>query len=244
MDAVVALMDDEAGQVRVAAVEALAHLRTDKALAALRRAAASPDADLQRAALLGLGTQRQAQSLPALLAALESKDAATRLVGVSALAAFAPPGPTGAEVLPALARAAHDPDESVRTAAMGFLAARQEPAATALLVGLLAQPAARAAALAALAQPVPGRIAGLQAGLESADDELAPLVVAALARMGRADATAALVDALTGPNAHSRRAAAGALAQLGPGAHSELARAAAEDPDPEVRRLCAEALGR
>nr|WP_153868780.1 MULTISPECIES: HEAT repeat domain-containing protein [Myxococcaceae] len=248
VDEVVALMDDEAGQVRVAAVEALAHLRTPAALAALRRAASAPDADLQRAALLGLGAQRQVDSLPALLSALDAPDAATRLVAVSALAAFGGNAPGGGggppEVLPALGRAAHDPDESVRTAALGFLAAREEPAATALLVGLLAHPAARAAALSALAQPVPGRIAGLQAGLESADEEVAPLVVAALARMGRADATAALVDTLKGGHAHSRRAAASALAQLGPAAHAALASAAEEDPDPEVRRLCTEALGR
>ena len=239
VDAIVALMDDEAGQVRVAAVEALAAFRTPQALAALRRAASSPDADLQRAALLGLGSQAQPDALPALLAALDAQDPATRLVAVSALEGFRDP-----EVLPALARAARDVDESVRTAALGFLATREEPQATATLVGLLAHPAARAAALAALAQPVPGRIAGVQATLEAADEELAPLLVSALARMGRADATAALVDTLTGGHVHSRRAAAAALAALGPSAHAELERAAAEDPDPEVRRVSSEALGR
>ncbi|HET9449877.1 MAG TPA: HEAT repeat domain-containing protein, partial [Aggregicoccus sp.] len=125
------------------------------------------------------------------------------------------------------------------------LAALRPAAARALLDYRVRRlPAARAAALAALAQPVPGRIAGVQATLEAADEELAPLLVSALARMGRADATAALVDALTGGHVHSRRAAAAALAALGPSAHAELERAAAEDPDPEVRRVSAEALGR
>jgi HEAT repeat protein len=63
--------------------------------------------------------------------------------------------------------------------------------------------------------------------------------------MHRADADAAILTALCSQNDAARRAAAAALAAAGdPGAHPALQRAAATDPDPEVRRICALALPR
>ena len=51
---IAALLGDQAGQIRAAAVEALSHLQSSVAFEALREAAGSSDPDMQRAALVGL----------------------------------------------------------------------------------------------------------------------------------------------------------------------------------------------
>ncbi|RKH58757.1 HEAT repeat domain-containing protein [Corallococcus aberystwythensis] len=239
-DAIVALANDDAGQVRVAVVDALAHMHTESAMAALRRAASSSDADVRRAALLGLGVARRPDALPVLLEAVHSDDPATRLVALSAVAEYDAP-----ETLPALLRAAGDRDDSVRSAAVGFLATRTGTHATQQLVSLLGDVMLREQVVSALALPVEGRLPGLMAALEVADDATAPLLVAALARMRRADARAALMQSLIGASPSGRRAAAPAVAALGTvEAREALDRAAHRDEDPEVRRACLLALGR
>jgi HEAT repeat protein len=57
-------MADVTGQVRVAAVESLAHLDDARAEDALVEAARSDDLDMRRAALLGLGISRRPRALP------------------------------------------------------------------------------------------------------------------------------------------------------------------------------------
>src|SRR6185503_11611822 len=74
-NAISRLLEDSAGQVRVAAIEALSHLRGEIAFEGLRRAAASTDADVLRAALVGLGISRRPEAEPLLLEALKSADA-------------------------------------------------------------------------------------------------------------------------------------------------------------------------
>ena len=258
--AVIHLLHDPAGQVRVAAVEALSRFKSPLALDALKAATLDEDPDIQRAALVGLGVARDRDSLPVMLAATASEDPATRLVALSAISGFASP-----EVLSALARAAHDPSENVRTAAIGFLAAVPGAAATQLLAGLLrdaapaysAQPhaptldaaehdsAGRAsmrpdAIVTALATHNEGRIPGLLAALETADDETAPELAAALARQRRPESLAALVALMTMPNLPARKAAAVTLAGLSTReALDVVATAAINDPDPEIRQICA-----
>ncbi|RKG61893.1 HEAT repeat domain-containing protein [Corallococcus sp. AB011P] len=239
-DAIVALANDDAGQVRVAVVDALAHMHTESAMAALRRAASSADADVRRAALLGLGVARRPDALPVLLEAVHSEDPATRLVALSAVAEYDAP-----ETLPALLRAAGDRDDSVRSAAVGFLATRTGSHATQQLVSLLGDVMLREQVVSALALPVEGRLPGLMAALEVSDDATAPLLVAALARMRRADARAALMQSLIGASPAGRRASAPAVAALGTvEAREALDKAAHRDEDPEVRRACLLALGR
>ncbi|WP_224244867.1 HEAT repeat domain-containing protein [Hyalangium gracile] len=239
-DAIVALANDDAGQVRVAVVDALAHLHTESAMAALRRAAASEDSDVRRAALLGLGVSKRPDALPVLLEAATQGDPATRLVALSAVAEYDAP-----ETVTALLRAAGDPDESVRSAAVGFLATRSGTSATQALVSLLGDPALRERVVSALALPAEGRIPGLLTALEAADEAVAPLLVAALARMQRADARAALLTALGSSSPAGRRAAATAVAALGTvEARELLEKTAAQDDDPEVRRACLLALSR
>ncbi len=231
--AVAALLDDPAGQVRVAAVEALSHLRSDAAHAALCAAAVSAEVDVKRAALIGLGIAGRNESLELLMKATTSEDAATRLVALSALAELtAPP------VLPMLARAVSDADESVRTAALGFIASRPGADATRLLIGFLADENVREKARGALTVPVQGRVEGLLQALEGADDELAPQLTSVLARLNRADATAALEQAATLKTTAARKAAATTLAALGKRSSIDILKAlAASDPEPEVRRV-------
>jgi HEAT repeat protein len=237
---IVGLLDHPAGQVRVAAVEALAHLQTPEARHALRAAVSSPDADVRRAALVGLGMSRHEEALPILVDAARSADLATRLIALSALADQDRP-----EVLPVLLQAANEPEETIREAAISRIAEWNGPGATHVLVGLLGSQVTRERALEGLTLPAPGRIAGILAALEGADGELAGLLVSALARMNRAEGRAAIVSALEMSSTFPRRAAAEALGALAVREGTDaLARAAEHDPDPEVRRLASLALSR
>jgi HEAT repeat protein len=237
-DAIGALLKDETGHVRVAAIEALALLRGDRALEALHAAVDSPDADLQRAALLGIGAVKNPSSVPVVLRALSSPDAATRLVALSALAEF---GERAA--LPGIRDALSDADESVGGAAIGLLASLRGVEATQALLGAIENPVLHDRALAALATPVEGRVERLASALRTASADLAPHIVSALARMRRADSSAALEDAFGGASAPTRRAIAPALVALGmPTARRLLERAATADEDPQVRNVCAALL--
>lgn len=239
-DEIVRLVDHPSGQVRVAAVEALAYLQTRVAREALRAASASPDADVQRAALVGLGMARQQDAVPILVDAARSGERATRLIALSSLADQGSP-----EVLPVLLEAATDPDESIREAAISRIAEWNGPGATNVLVGLLANPLTRERAVDALALPAPGRIQGILAALDGAEGDVPALLVSALARLDRPDGRAAIVSALEMRSTAARRAAAEALAALDVREGTDaLSRAAEHDPDPEVRRLANIALSR
>jgi HEAT repeat protein len=240
-DAVVTLLSDPAGQVRVAAIEALSHLPSESAILALRRSARADDPDVRRAALLGLGLAGDQTSLPTLLDAAEEGDAPTRLIALSALANFHDP-----RVTAALAAAARDSDEAVRTAAVGFLQASTEPDASATLIALVRDGVEPKRALEALASyPASDRAhldrsAALLLGLEQADDAVAPLLASSLSKLGGPRAEAALLSALVSQSRPARLAAANALAALGTrDAYTALAKAASDDVDDEVRRVCA-----
>jgi HEAT repeat protein len=224
------LLGDPAGQVRIAAVEALAQIRSP-----LKAAARSGDADLERAALVGLGATRRREALPLLLAAVAHLDPATRLVAVSALSAMG-----SVDAVPALARAARDADEAVAAAALGFLAAAAGADATSELVEVARALPDREKAVALLAVPADGRIAALLSTLDEADDDLAPLLASALVRMRTPLATSALLRAIGSRNPAARKAAASALAASGDRDGIEAIRVAAgHDPDPAVRNVCA-----
>jgi len=238
-DTLAELLRDQAGQVRVAAVEALSQLTSGAALSALSAAAVSGEADVQRAALIGLGLMQSSESLPVLIAACSAPEAATRLVALSALSAFKSP-----ETLAVVARAIDDADEGVKVAAIELLAIWPGSEATAVLIAAMTQRGkhgdVRARIARGLAQPTQGRVAGLLAALETADDDLAPALIAALGRVDPGDETSALFDALRLPNAAARKAAAGMLAARGTrGALAALSQLSDRDPSEEVRRVCA-----
>jgi len=233
--AIVALLDDQAGQVRVAAIEALSHFRSRAAVRALIQAAGAADLDVRRAALIGLGLLGLPEVLPTLQAAAESADAATRLVAVSAFARTGSP-----YTLTIMSKAARDIDENVRTAALGFLGALPSAEATAVLLELLRDASDRAPIERLLSSPNEGRVAGLLLGLASADDDLAPLLTSALARLRTDESAQALFEAMKIPAPAARKAAAGALASLrSPEAWTALRSAAEGDPDSQVRSICA-----
>jgi len=226
---------DPAGQVRVAAIEALSHLPGDLAFRALLDALDSADVDLQRAGLIGLGMSGRREALDVLLSHAGAADAASRLLALSALAAF-----EGQEPLAALATAVRDPDESVRMAALGYLGARSGAGATQILAGFLTDPALGERARAALATPQEHRLAGLASALHTADDESAAYMTGLLARLQRPEALATLFEALSWSNVAARRAAATTLGAIG--SHEALAalqRLSVEDPDADMRRVCA-----
>jgi hypothetical protein len=97
----------------------------------------------------------------------------------------------------------------------------------------------RACIARALAVPTQGRIAGLLAGLETADDELAPVLTSVLGRVDPDGSTGAIFDALRMNNTASRKAAAAMLAARGTReALDALKKRSEEDPSDEVRRVC------
>lgn len=229
------LLDDDAGQVRVAAVEALSHFDSPVAHKALKTAAESSDLEVRRAALVGLGLVRRAEDLPVLLSAASSADVATRLMALSAIANF-----TTGRVLGALSSAASDSDEQVSTSAISLLGTRREQEATEVLVELLSVPALAERAKVALFSPSEGRTAGILVALDSADHELAATLVSILSRLQRPEARIALLSAMKLNNVAARKAAAPALAaRRDPEMVSVLQEAAENDPDQEVRQICA-----
>jgi HEAT repeat protein len=239
VDAIHALTHDPAGHVRLAAIEALASAGGDRALEALSAAADSSDPDLQRVALLGLGAVRSPSSLDRIRRALASDDDATRLVAVSALGEL----PDGG-VVAALAGAMHDRNDSVRGAAATLLGDRGGAAATSALVEALDDETMRDRAIVALSANPAGRIEGLVAALRDATPGRAAHIVSALSRIHGATAQAALEDAFTVDNPGARQAVAPALlARRTPSARVLIERAAASDPDPQVRQVCAALLG-
>jgi len=220
--------------VRVAAIEALAHVDDPRALRALREGARSDDLDLRRAALLGLGLRPRPDAIPTLIEAAGSAEASTRLIVLSSLATYG-----DAAVVGVLAAAAADPDEGVRTAAIGQLRARRGREVTSALISLLGNAAVRDRAIEALSSAPEDRLPAIASALENAGREMASALVAALARMRRPDALAALIDALALPNVQARRAAAEALGALRvPEAAAALDSALANESDAEVREAC------
>jgi HEAT repeat protein len=237
-DKIEALLDDAAGQVRVAAVEAIARLGGAHALAALEHASLASDLDVRRAALTGLARICRPSALAILLRAAESEDATTRLAAASAIAETTSP-----EAVSALIRVGSDPDQRVRAAAFDLLAARPEPQATRWLIERLAFDVEREHALSGLARPVEGRVEGILSALETADATTSAWLVEALLCMRRPNGTAAVEAALHLENVYARRAAAAALGNVdSAAARDALSRAATLDPDVEVRRLSAGAV--
>lgn len=228
------LLSDEAGQVRVAAVEALSHLDSEAAHKALRNAALSDDLEVRRASLVGLGLTQNPADLAVLLDAAKSGDISTRLISLSALAKF-----PSEKVLTALSSAASDRDEQVSMSAITFLGGRREQEATEILVALLSVPTLGDRAKAALLIPNERRAAGLLVALESSDDEEAATLISLLSRLQRPEARVALLSAMKLSNAAARKAAAPALAaRRDAEMQAALLDASENDPAQEVREIC------
>jgi HEAT repeat protein len=227
------LLFDEAGQVRVSAVEALSNLNSTEAHTALKSAVKSTDADVKRAALVGLGIARRMEDLKIILSEVNSKDAPTRLIALSALVGFPSP-----KVFGALRSAGSDPDEQVRVASIGFLSARAEQEATEMLIELLQNENTFEKAKTALLIPSAGRVSGILVALESANDQLATVLVSLLRKVEQN--TSSLLIAMNLNNVAARKAAATAVAAYKnmPDMMEALKIASENDPDREVRQIC------
>lgn len=229
---------DPAPHVRVAVIEALAKLRTQDAWDAVVRAATSRDADERRAGLVGVGLHRREGAASILVEAARSEDPATRLVAISALAHYNEP-----EALATLDAALRDSTAEVRDAALSVLADRDDEAAARILVDTALRSQAEHPVHRALSRPGQGRVSVITSQLAKADPRTAPLLVAALGRMGTPSARQSLFGALSSSNPASRSAAASALVATGAeDAVRAVSQLASSDPDPEVRRVCAAAL--
>jgi HEAT repeat protein len=235
IDAVIPLLSDEAGHVRVVTVEALSLFRSPSALSALLGAANGTDPDGRRAALIGLGMLQLPEVLPVLTEAATSADTATRLVALSSLGDSRLP-----EAVPTLAAAALDGDESVRIAAQELLSSFSSREAAEALIEVARRGLDRTRVTALLSSSNEAIVATISRTLDDANEEVALLLTSALARGRSAAASAALVRAMSTGSTASRKASATALSSLRtPEAFQALRRAADADPDPEVRNICA-----
>lgn len=236
----VARLADAAPHVRIAAIEALAHLEAPAAWHALCSVIRSADPDERRAALVSMGRHPNDAALPFLIDAAGSLDVATRLIALSGLARRSEDS-----ALAVLASAAQGLTAEVREAALSLLAERSDrPAADAVIDLALACEPEHPVQLT-LSRPGAARIAAIAARLAISSDRGASILAAALARMGHDAAIAALFEALTLSNPAARRAAAMMLVAVGAtGARSAVARIASEDPDIDVRRVCASLVAR
>lgn len=237
-DWLVDLLSDPAPQVRIAALEALARVNTDAAWQAICAAAAADDPDQRRAALVGIGMQARDGACTILLSALGATDQPTRLVALAGLAVLRDPA-----ALAALGAAVGDPCTEIRDAALSLLADRDDEAAARVLVDWALRADLEHPVHRALSRPGHNRIGVVMTRLASADSRAAPRLVAALARMGTDEATAALFDAIALPSSPTRASAASSLISLrAPGAVRIVTTLAATDPDPDVRRTLRAAL--
>lgn len=229
---------DPAPQVRIAVIEALSRLGSAEAWDAVCRAAASTDPDERRAGLVGVGMQAGPGASDILREAARSTDQATRLVALAGIARL-----EGNAALATLGDAISDPSTEVQSAAISLLAERDDEGAAAMLVEWALKSEPDSPAQHALSRPGSNRVVAILARLATADERSAPVLVAALARMHLDMATTALFETLSMTNAAARAAAAASLVSLGAdGAVRAVSALAANDPDPEVRRVCAAAL--
>jgi HEAT repeat protein len=148
----------------------------------------------------------------------------------------------GDEVVGALVEASLDRDPNVRAAAINFLAVQSGRASADALIALLPASSGqdRAAIVAGLARPEPDRVTALLDALGGEGDELVPELVGALARIRTPAAIAALATVAERARPLVRRAAASGLAAVGTReAVQVVQRLAADDPDADVRQVCA-----
>ena len=235
LEDVIGLIEDPAGQVRVAAIEAIAKLGDGSSTGVMDTACRSVDPDIRRVAILGLGACDRSEALPLLLREAHSEDDASRLYALSALA-----GNDGDEATEALLRATVDPVAMVQSAAVALLQVRSGAGPTKWLVEQLGDAQRRDDARVALGQPAAGRVEGIALALRDADSSLTPVLIGALTTLASHESQDAIEAALTLENVHARRSAVRALtASDTRDARRLLDRAELEDPDDEVRRICA-----
>jgi HEAT repeat protein len=236
--AVVALLDDEIGEVRARALRAIAALGDRRASLAVARRLSDPDRGVRMEAAATLGALGDGRVVPALVRQLDESATDPRAFAVDALGALADPA-----ALPALARLARRaPRDDLARRATLALGAIATPAAVEVLLGLAREPPGSDDVRVAL-ERVGGRaLPRLCHEVETGPPTAARLAADVLGRLGDRRATGALVGVLDrgrGP----RVAALEALARLAdPAAIPALVRVAIDGEAPELRALALDAL--
>lgn len=238
---------DDAGQVRLAAIETLGRVDAPHSLRALAPLTGAADPDVARAAISAIGQSASDEAATLLEALLRAAEPWRRMAAVAAIAVHG--GGSAAAALQWVAAA--DEDADVATAAIEALArlagAPDGEAARPVraLLTLLAEPRRREQVLAALAS-LPRRHTPLVAeGLRHASAEVRRSTVEALARMKDAEASRALAAALEDEDASVRATAVTELRRLGSrSAERRLMTMARMDPDQSVRQAAVLAVAR
>lgn len=202
--------NDEAMQVRVAAVEALTRFSNPALLPLFAALAHSPDADLARAALWALGAMRHRDALPELIAALDSGESVARRAAIEALGASKQP----AAVEP-LGRAVHDEDHDLAAAAIEALGHIDCIQAVKALIEWMQFARWRDTCIEVLIRNGCGRVDWIAGGLEHSNLDVRRGVIEVLTRMHDRNAVWALRIGATDSTAAVRYAAMTALAHMG-----------------------------
>jgi HEAT repeat protein len=237
---------DAAMHVRIAALEALGSTAGGGAADILIARAADDHPDLAAAAVRALGASTDPRAGDVLRSAVRSPHTQVRLAAVTAYRTRAT-----VDAVEALQwTAAVDQEAAIGDAAveaLGTIARRASDsggagAAVAGLLAATAQAATRDHAIATLARLPETRVEDVARGLASPQPRVRTAAIAALGRMQRPEASAAIRGALDHEDATVREAAVIALERLGVrGIGRRLARMAQEDPSPVVRRAAAAA---
>jgi HEAT repeat protein len=237
-------LDDQAGHVRLAAIDALGTIASATAIPVLAALSASDDAERAAAAIRALGGISDAEARRPLQAALRSAHEDRRAAAAEALAHI---GGTEAIGLLEWAAAADASDLVVAAAIRGLAAIAAEascgPAAVKALVGLAADERQEPFVIPALAALPASRIDDIALGLRDPRPGVRIAVLQALARMRRSEASRWVQVALEDEVADVRLAALTELRRLGTrGVDRRLVTLARSDPDAVVRRAALGAL--
>jgi HEAT repeat protein len=169
--------DDQAMQVRVAAIEALGYGRCTDDIGELALLTESSHDDLARAALAALGSMQRPEALPPVIKAASAETSATRAEAIRAL------GASGvSEAVQTLRLAALDPDEAVAQASLHALRQLAKEESIAALVELSTYPQCRDACIVHLKSVDESQLIWVAKGLTDSQGDVRRSVIAALAR--------------------------------------------------------------
>lgn len=238
LEALVVALSDEVDAVREAAAYSLAEIKQVESGERLQPALAGAQGFVLASLLHAVKELRLPGSLTPALRATDASEPAVRLAAVGVLGWL-----KDATALPVLTHlATHDPDAEVRRAAVGALGlgqghdAQVQPA----LLGALQDPIWRVREEAANTLgklKLPEAVTPLVQALQDGYWQVRQLAARALGRLRDAQAVAPLVaHALSHEVANLRKEAAVALGEIGHPSALTALQAAAQDPDPEVRK--------
>jgi HEAT repeat protein len=237
-DLVRVALDDPAGHVRLAGIDALGRIGSAAAVPALAALSAVDDSEAAVAAVQALGNIPHPDVWAPLQTALRAGGDERRTAAVQSIARQG--GATAIGLLEWTAAA--DRSSTVVAAAVQGLAAiaadgSLAAAAVAALIGVAADPARRDAIISALGALPAAMTDHVAQGLHDPRVPVRVVVLQALGRMRRAEASQWLQTALNDEEADVRVAALTELRHLGTrGVQRRIVTLARTDPDPRVRR--------